>query len=343
MKKTLTLLLLTALLTAPLAGCSDTDDTPAKTTEGADNGTDNIPEYNAADANPASDFEYAVGEDGGITITKYIGTDTDVVIPEKIEGKNVTVIGEEAFRNCQIIESVTMSDAITIIDISAFESCASLASVVLSDKLDQIRDKAFGNCKLLSRIVLPDSLTHIGASAFYLCEALKSISIPANCFKSVGGNGFLVQQSQNAFAMSGLETVELAEGIEIIQTGLFRGTKISQIELPSTVQVIEGEAFADCANLKNIVLNEGVKKIHYSFISNTSVKEIIIPQSVERLDATAFKNASALEKVYFEGNIPQGFDTQENHGDTKTFTIYYHEGAEGFTTPEWNGYTTEIW
>lgn len=330
------------MLTVPLAGCSDTDDTPAKTTEGADNGNaDNIPEYNAADANPASDFEYTVSEDGGITITKYVGTDTDVVIPEKIDGKNVTVIGEGAFRNNQTIRSVTMSDKITIIDIAAFDSCASLTAVLLSNNVDQIRAQAFGNCRLLSRIDLPDSLSYIGASAFYLCEALKSISIPANCFRIVDGG--LIQESQYAFAKSGLETVELAEGIEIIQTGLFSGTKNTEIVLPSTVQVIDGEAFANCENLKDIVLNEGVKKIHHSFISNTSVKEIIIPQSVERLDATAFKNASSLEKVYFEGNIPEGFDIQEAHGEVKTFTIYYHEGATGFTSPEWNGYKTEIW
>jgi hypothetical protein len=345
MKKAILMVLLAALLATPLTGCdtADSDDEPAKTTTESKENGDNIPDYNAADANPASDFEYKVGEDGGITITKYVGTDTDVVIPEKIDGKNVTVIGEGAFRNCQVLKSIAMPDSIMIIDISAFESCASLTTVVLPNHLDQIQDKAFGNCKVLSHITFPDSLTHIGASAFYLCESLKSISIPANCFKSVDGNGFLFKESQNAFAKSGLETVRIAEGVEILQTGLFRGTKVSEIVIPSTVKVIEGEAFADCANLKNIVLNEGVKKIYYSFISNTSVKEIIIPQSVERLDATAFKGAESLEKVYFEGDMPEGFNIQENHGETKTFTIYYHEGATGFTSSEWNGYQTEIW
>lgn len=56
-----------------------------------------ISEYNAADAGPASDFEYKAIEEGGITITEYMGTDTAMVIPEKIDGKNVTAIGVDVF------------------------------------------------------------------------------------------------------------------------------------------------------------------------------------------------------------------------------------------------------
>lgn len=46
---------------------------------------------------PVEDFEYEENEDGGITITRYIGEETEVVIPEKINEKNVTVIGKDAF------------------------------------------------------------------------------------------------------------------------------------------------------------------------------------------------------------------------------------------------------
>ena len=42
-------------------------------------------------------FEYEVNEDGGVTITKYTGNDTEVVIPSKIGGKKVTSIGDKAF------------------------------------------------------------------------------------------------------------------------------------------------------------------------------------------------------------------------------------------------------
>ena len=339
MKKALTLLLLTVLLTVPLAGCSDTDDTPAETTEGMD---DNIPEYNATDANPASDFEYEVGEDGGITITKYIGTDESVVIPEKIDGKNVTVIGESAFRENQTLISVALPKTVTIIQTQAFESCSKLTTVVLDENLAEIQESAFGNCRLLSRIDLPDSLSYIGRSAFQLCQSLKSISIPGNCFRSIDGNGVMALDSEFAFAQSGLETVVIEEGVEILQTCLFYGTKISRIELPSSVRVISNQVFENCASLETIVLNEGLQKIHSGFIDGTVVKEIIIPQSVERMDAATFDNAMFLKKVYFEGNMPATFDYQQDYWD-KPFTIYYHEGATGFTTPEWMGYKTEIW
>jgi hypothetical protein len=29
--------------------------------------------------------------------------------------------------------------------------------------------------------------------------------------------------------------------------------------------------------------------------------------------------------------------------ESPNYTVYYHEGAEGFTSPEWEGFTTELW
>ena len=111
MKKPLALLLLTALLITPLTGCNKTNENK---TDAIATTTSNIPAYNAADANPASDFEYTVGEDGGITITKYIGTDPDVVIPEQIDGKDVTVIGGGAFQKNLTLHSIAMASTVSI-------------------------------------------------------------------------------------------------------------------------------------------------------------------------------------------------------------------------------------
>lgn len=337
MKKTLALLLLTALLITPLSGCN-------KSSENKNDGiatTDNIPAYNAADANPASDFEYKVGEDGGITITKYIGTDSDVVLPEQIDGKDVTVIGEGAFQKNLTLRSIAMSSTVSIIELSAFESCAQLVAVVLSDNLIKIYDNVFMDCIALSHIKFPDSLTHIGSRAFMNCKSLTHISIPANCFNVIDGGAF--RFSTLTFAGAGLETVEICDGVDFIPQWAFQNTKIKEIRLPRSVIEIQSGAFAGCTELETVVLNEGIRSIWDSAFRNTQIKEISFPKTVQNLLISAFDGDDALTKMYFEGNVPNNFIVSANQGVNSSFTIYYHEGAEGFTSPEWNGYKTEIW
>lgn len=284
--------LLVALLAAPLTGCdtADNSDEPTKTTTESKGKDNTVPEYNASDANPASDFEYTVGADG-VTITKYIGTDTDVVIPEKIEGKDVTVIGYRSFKENQTVTSVAIPDTVWLIDEAAFVYCKNLTTVRLSEGLEVINTSAFDSCKKLSNIRLPSSLTHIGERAFAMCESLKQITIPASCYRNDAKEYYI--SMLYAFAYSGLETVVIEEGVQFI---------------PS---------FAFC---------------------ETNIKEIVIPGSVEKIASYAFKDCKLLKKVKFEGNAPEWSMTEE-----VPFTVYYHEGTEGFTSPEWNGYKTQIW
>ena len=45
-------------------------------------------------------YEYMVLENGSAQITRYSGQDTEVVIPETVDGIKVTEIGEYAFDPC---------------------------------------------------------------------------------------------------------------------------------------------------------------------------------------------------------------------------------------------------
>ncbi len=333
MKKLLTLLLLAAMLTAPLAGCSDTDDTPAKTTEGADQGTDNIPEYNAAEANPASDFEYEVGEDGEIAITRYIGTDTNVVIPEKIDGKNVTTITLYAFRRCDIV-SVELPDTVTLLGTGVFEECESLTTVRLSRQLKEIGVDAFQNCTSLSSIDLPSSLITIRACAFKYCTSLKHIKIP----KSVSEYGY------ESFARSGIESVELEDGLKSLGESMFIGCKLKEVSVPNSITILPRSVFSGNTNLESITLHEGLKEISSgAFGYNDKLTEIVIPASVEKVYEGFVEVCASIQSVKFQGNAPTFVSEEFYQKENLNYTVYYHEGAEGFTTPEWNGYKTEIW
>ena len=124
------------------------------------------------EATPESSFVYAVNEDGTVRITKFKGTETDVVIPSTIDGKRVTSIGDYAFYNCTSLTSVTIPDSVTSIGYRAFYNCESLTSVTISDSITSIESRTFYNCTSLTSVTIPDSVTSIGWGAFYGCESL---------------------------------------------------------------------------------------------------------------------------------------------------------------------------
>ena len=100
---------------------------------------------------PASDFVYiANGE--GITITEYIGLDIHIIIPDKIDGKKVTSIGDRAFQQSAIVSTI--------------------ATVIVSDGVVSIGARAFANLHNLYSITLPSSVTSIGNEAFTCVPAV---------------------------------------------------------------------------------------------------------------------------------------------------------------------------
>ncbi|MGN1457963.1 MAG: leucine-rich repeat domain-containing protein [Acutalibacteraceae bacterium] len=119
------------------------------------------------------EYEYNV-YDTYIEITKYIGSDTDVTIPSKIDNLPVLVVGdgqEAVLDNNHNPTSVKFSSGIAIISDNAFESSIgrrlNLTSISLPDTLLKIGEHAFSNCDSLKSLTLPDGLHEIGYAAFY--------------------------------------------------------------------------------------------------------------------------------------------------------------------------------
>lgn len=58
---------------------------------------------------------------------------------------------------------------VTAVDNEAFSQCDGLQSITFGENVTTIGDKAFLGCNQLTEVVLPQSLTSIGTYAFYVC------------------------------------------------------------------------------------------------------------------------------------------------------------------------------
>lgn len=150
------------------------------------------------------------------TITKYVESDTVVVIPAKINGITVETIGHGAFER-SAVTSVTIPDSVTA-----------------------ILDRAFANCFQLTNISIPNSVTSIGFSAFEHCTSLKSITLPSS-LRNI--SMFLFHNC------SQLTTIHIPDSVLSIQDYAFGNcTRLETIRIPVSVTSIGNLAFARCPN-----------------------------------------------------------------------------------------------
>lgn len=158
------------------------------------------------------------------TITKYIESDTVVVIPSKINGVTVETIGhgafersavtsvtipdsvtailDRAFANCFQLTNISIPNSVTSIDFSAFEHCTSLKSITLPSSLRNISMFLFHNCSQLTTIQIPDSVLSIQDYAFGNCISLETIHIPVSV-TSIGNLAFAGCPSSMTVTYSG--------------------------------------------------------------------------------------------------------------------------------------------
>lgn len=120
-------------------------------------------------------YSYAELDDGTLKITKYSSDEETVEldIPAEIDGKAVTVIGEEAFAQVKTITVVNFPASLTKVEKNAFAGSSIKKAFLHKSAVTEIGETAFGECHNLVQVDLPKTLTTIAAKAFYYCENLK--------------------------------------------------------------------------------------------------------------------------------------------------------------------------
>ena len=219
---------------------------------------------------------YGLLGDGSATILAYVGTDSDVVIPDKVSGNyKVTKIGLNVFNGSSLITSFTAGANLTTIPNNAFQRALNLKTVDLSAcvNMTEIGDYAFEGCAALEEVKLPvGRLDRVGKQAFYNCTKLATINIEAIC-ADIGEEAFYNCASLTEvtlivhtigdrafYSCDSLLTLDLGLSIKTISNQAFAHCAIQNLVIPDQVTTIESQAFFRC-NFVSITIGSGVNKI----------------------------------------------------------------------------------
>lgn len=104
-------------------------------------------------------------------------------------GKGLTILSQDAFRNCSALERVTGLEDVTTIGASAFKGCTALKRVTDLNSVTTIGEAAFCDCVSLRRVESLEKVTTIGDSAFYGCTALEEVG-SLNSVTTIGASAF---------------------------------------------------------------------------------------------------------------------------------------------------------
>ena len=256
----------------------------------------------------------------------------DVFIPSTLDGVKVTSIGNNAFRNCRGLTSVTIPSGVTSIEDHVFEGCSELKSVPIPYSVKNIGEWAFNSCFALKSVTIPPNVERIGGGAFIHCRGLTSVTIPAKVV-SIGGiafgycsalrqinvdagnqsftsiDGVLYTKDQSVLLAfpNALTSVKIPKSVVHIGGWAFEGCNgLKSVTIPEGVTTIENNAFMECGGLESVVMPSGLKKIGGSaFVNCRSLKSVTIPEGVCDIGGRAFRGCGELASL----TLPKGLTT----------------------------------
>lgn len=282
-----------------------------------EDGSDNMPiddndefsvgnEY--ADAGTVSEnvygyFFYKFGSDGYIEITEYVGKETDVVVPEEINGRYVGSIGKNVFKDNKTITSIELPDHLYSIGDGAFEGCENLQTVNST------------------------GITEIGAHAFCGCKSLENISLTG--IKSVGDYAFSECSSLTELDLNTVEKIGIG--------AFYNASDIYKVHFSSELTTIDNGAFAGCSSFKEIILPDNIDRIGLLAFGYDSNEDYDM-----RYENYSFENQNNFHKIE-DVSIHCGNGSEGNvYAVRNEFPFTFHEFKEVFTKPATEAEAGEI-
>lgn len=258
----------------------------------------------------------------GTVITEVIPkghTDVELVIPEVINGEEITGIAPEAFKtnkydSASVFNKIVIQKNISHLLDRAFYN-ASVKEIVLNCNITEIPFACFAHSTVEKISFNTPFLTSIDCSAFLATKNLRSLTWPSGC----------TEIPAECFSLSGIEHIEGLENIEKICPGAFReANNLKKLTISSGAKHLTicamafGNSEMESIEIKGDSISIFVEAFAHSQLKhlkliadNVLLHQNNIPKGAE-IDARdcqkllVYPNGNSLEEI----SIRTGFDTE---------------------------------
>ena len=232
-----------------------------------------------------------------------------LIIPETYKGKKVTRIGQNAFRKCNNIYDLEISDNIEKIDSYAFNSVNNMQSLVIGQNVTSIGSYTFWHCGNLKSVTFKNNNDCWGITSFGECGNWNEISID--------NTNSRYKIEENILYSADGKILKLCP----------RG-RAGDFVIPEMVETIDQSAFGYTFSLSSVIITDNVKQININAFNSSCIKSIVVGKNVENIGTGAFNNCQYLKNVTIDSLvIAENLNTSTSCGNllNSAETIYLKE------------------
>ena len=195
---------------------------------------------------------YYTLSNGEATITRCVSDETDLTLPDQLEGCPVVALGPDCFAGTaptgEEPPGLTLKRELPP-PVHTYDN-QTLKRIILPQSLRQIGPRCFAHCSALPRIELPDSVTQLGDRVFHYCNALQRIELP---------DGITDLPDYTFAECRHLLRISLPHHIRSIGRCCFYNcTRLERLDLPDALQTIGDRMLMNCFELHELSFKIGV-------------------------------------------------------------------------------------
>ena len=225
----------------------------------------------------------------------YIG---DLMLPSMVSdgvtNYTVTSVGDEAFRFCEGLTSISFPSTVTSIGSYSFAEAYNLTSIIMGINVTTLGEYAFADTSLKA-VSLGSSVTSIGDGVFSGCRFLETIT-NFDAVVSIGDHAFDSCISLTSFTFP--------SSVTTVGSSLFEGCEaLTSVTIGVNMTEIGDSTFSDCTNLTTITIPSNITTIGESAFSSSGLTSINIPNSISSIGYAAFSRCADLKSVTIPNSV----------------------------------------